>query len=171
MYRRILIATDGSAAAESAARHGIALARSLGATVHLLTTTGPFELPPGFDPSPALPVQAYIDATVLEARERLARLEKLCTRAGVPYRSTHRGTDRTAETIVDQAAAMRCDVIVMGSHGRGSIAQVLLGSVVTRVVATSTLPVLVVRDTRAEADAGKKTAKRGTARRARGAAR
>ena len=145
MYRRILVATDGSPASEAAARHGVALARSLDATVHVLTTTGPFELPPGFQPSPALPVQSYIDATVAEAHARLARIEKLCAKGGVACRSAHLGTDRTAETIVAHAESMRCELIVMGSHGRGSVTQVLLGSVVTRVVATSLVPVLVVR--------------------------
>ena len=156
MYQRILITTDGSPAAEVAARHGIELARALDATVHLLTTTGPFELPPGFQPSPALPVQSYIDATVAEAGARLARLAALCRKAGVAHHAAHLGTDRTAETIVAHAEAMGCELVVMGSHGRGSVAQVLLGSVVTRVVATSRVPVLVVRDTDADPAAAKR---------------
>jgi nucleotide-binding universal stress UspA family protein len=172
MYERILITTDGSPAAEAAARHGIELARALAATVHLLTTTGPFELPPGFQPSPALPVQSYIDATVAEARARLGRLEKLCAKAGVAHHSAHLGTDRTAQTIVAHAEATRCELVVMGSHGRGSVAQVLLGSVVTRVVATSRVPVLVVRDTSADAAAKPaKTSKPSRARRAQGRSR
>ena len=50
-----------------------------------------------------------------------------------------------AETIVDQAARSRADLIVMGSHGHGPLARLVLGSVATKVIAQTKVPVLLVR--------------------------
>jgi nucleotide-binding universal stress UspA family protein len=50
-----------------------------------------------------------------------------------------------ADRIVRAARAQRADLIVMGTHGRGAMAKLFLGSVAGRVVATSLCPVLTVR--------------------------
>jgi nucleotide-binding universal stress UspA family protein len=48
--------------------------------------------------------------------------------------------------ILGAARAMRCDAIVMGSHGRSAIGGLVLGSETTRVLAHSRIPVLVARN-------------------------
>ena len=50
-----------------------------------------------------------------------------------------------AEIIVETAQEQTCDLIVMGTHGRGGLADVLIGSTAKRVVIQSAIPVLVVR--------------------------
>jgi len=50
-----------------------------------------------------------------------------------------------AEIIVQTAKEQKCDLIVMGTHGHGGIADVLIGSTAKRVVRHSTIPVLVIR--------------------------
>ena len=50
-----------------------------------------------------------------------------------------------AEEIVRKAAEENVDLIVMGSHGHGALANIVLGSVATRVLATCASPVLLVR--------------------------
>lgn len=50
-----------------------------------------------------------------------------------------------AETVVDQASRSRADLIVMGSHGHGLLGKLVLGSVATRVIAQTKVPVLLVR--------------------------
>jgi nucleotide-binding universal stress UspA family protein len=47
--------------------------------------------------------------------------------------------------IIDTAKAEGADLIVVGSHGRTGVARLMVGSVAAKVVAQSTLPVLVVR--------------------------
>jgi len=50
-----------------------------------------------------------------------------------------------ANGIIDTAASMGADLIVMGSHGRTGLARLMLGSVATKVVAQAPVPVLVTR--------------------------
>jgi nucleotide-binding universal stress UspA family protein len=49
------------------------------------------------------------------------------------------------ETIVDEARAAGCGIIVMGTHGRTGLSRLLFGSVAEKVVKTSPLPVLTIR--------------------------
>jgi hypothetical protein len=53
--------------------------------------------------------------------------------------------DRVADTIVDEARSTKCDLVVMGTHGRRGFSHVLLGSDAERVVRQCPLPVLLVR--------------------------
>jgi nucleotide-binding universal stress UspA family protein len=53
-------------------------------------------------------------------------------------------TDPAGKVIVDYAEKNNCDLIVMASHGRGALGNLLLGSVVQRVVKQSSCPVLVI---------------------------
>ena len=55
-----------------------------------------------------------------------------------------RGTP--AEIIVETAKKRNCDLIVMGTHGQGAIADVLIGSTAKWVVRRSPVPVLIIRD-------------------------
>jgi nucleotide-binding universal stress UspA family protein len=50
-----------------------------------------------------------------------------------------------ADVIMNTAAEHRCDLIVMGTHGHGAIADALLGGTARRVVRESKIPVMVVR--------------------------
>jgi nucleotide-binding universal stress UspA family protein len=49
------------------------------------------------------------------------------------------------QAIIAAARRRRCDVILMGSHGRGGFAAVVLGSETTKVLTHSKIPVLVCR--------------------------
>ena len=61
-------------------------------------------------------------------------VSEILVRTGVPV-----------SEILEQARKMRADVIVMGTHGRGTFADAMLGSTARRVVRRSEIPVLVVR--------------------------
>lgn len=58
---------------------------------------------------------------------------------------THIRVGSPGETIAHAAKDMSCDVIWMGTHGRGSVTQALLGSVASRVVALAQVPVTLVK--------------------------
>lgn len=54
-------------------------------------------------------------------------------------------TGSPAELVARTASNGRYDLVVMGSHGRGTLRALLLGSVVSKVLAACTVPVLIVR--------------------------
>ncbi|MDP2680239.1 MAG: universal stress protein, partial [Rhodoferax sp.] len=64
--------------------------------------------------------------------------------AGLAY-SSHIMMGETAPTLVEFATDKTCSLIVMGARGLGNVAGLLLGSVATKVVKLSTLPVLLVK--------------------------
>jgi len=144
MYKNILIATDGSELADKALAAGLALAKALKAKAAVVTATEPWTAMVTGDAGFAFPVEEYEKA----ARENAARILGAASAAAqkleVACETVH-VNDFPAEGIIETAKAKGCDLIVMASHGRRGLARVLLGSQATRVVALSTLPVLICR--------------------------
>jgi nucleotide-binding universal stress UspA family protein len=91
--------------------------------------------------------QAYMAAAQEHAAHAHAQVEALCTQGGAPVVLQVRLVEDVAAAsgIVQTALAEGADLVVMGSHGRSGIARLMLGSVATKVVAESTVPVLVCR--------------------------
>ena len=146
MFKRILLATDGSAASEHAATLAVSLARTHGASLTALYVVDPYPYlgigevnPMGFD--------AYMAAARDHAAQAHARVDALCREGGAPVPLDVRLVEdvTVVEGILDTARQAQCDVIVIGSHGRTGIARVMLGSVAAKVVAHSPVPVLVAR--------------------------
>lgn len=79
-----------------------------------------------------------------EGEACLAAAKKKLDAAGIEYK-TNILVGRVAESIVRQAAKTRCDQIFIGTHGRTAAGNMLLGSVATKVLHISTIPVLLVR--------------------------
>ena len=145
MYKRILIPTDGSELSTAAIRHGVALAKALGAPVTVLTVTPPFR-PAAIDPVmvPDNPERWQQDADA-EA-ERLFRVAReIAAAAGVACECVLVMNDQPYQAIIDTARAKGCDAIVMASHGRRGVAALVLGSETTKVLTHSKVPVLVCR--------------------------
>jgi len=57
----------------------------------------------------------------------------------------HIGVGEMAATIVDFTRQLGCDLVVMGTHGRGSLAGAMLGSVAAKVIHLSSVPVMLVK--------------------------
>jgi nucleotide-binding universal stress UspA family protein len=147
MFKRVLIPTDGSRLARKAIKGGVRLAKKLGARVtgyYALETMRPYLYADGY----------MLDLEVLksfEARSRdlgrryLAEIAKAAKAARVPCDTVMTKPPTTADGIIAAARKKRCDVIFMGSHGRGELATLVLGSVTQKVLARSRIPVLVFR--------------------------
>lgn len=146
MYRHILISTDGSEVARKGVDQGLALAKSLGAKVTLLTVTELLPVYAGFDGG--LTAVAYTDYTASQraaAEQVLTAAREAAGRVGVAAETVLIENALPADAIISTARARDCDLIVMASHGRRGIGRLVLGSVTAEVLAHSETPVLVVR--------------------------
>ena len=143
MFKRLLIATDGSEFAAKAVRDGLQLAKSLGARVVVVTVTEPWLGLINADMNAiSFPIEEYERATKEEAARILGKVRDEALALAVECESLH-VNGFPAEAIIETAKAKTCDLIVMGSHGRRGIARLLLGSQASKVVTLSSVPVLV----------------------------
>ena len=147
MYKRILVATDGSKLSQNAVNHALSLADLTGAEVVALKVV------------PRYP-QTYFEGGVTLAVTEVARIEKqwqaeameavnAVKAAGqlkeVKVKAVTAKSDLISEAIISTAKKQKCDLIVMASHGRKGIKRLLLGSETQQVLTHSHTPVLVLR--------------------------
>ena len=146
MFKNILLATDGSAASTHAAQLAVGLARVDNAKLTALYVADPYPYL-GIGEVNPMGYQAYAAAAQQHAAQAHAQVETLCKTGGVAVTLEVRLVEDVAAAsgIVESAKELGCDLIVMGSHGRSGIARLMLGSVASRVVAESTIPVLISR--------------------------
>lgn len=147
MYTNLLVATDGSKPSEKAMVHAIGLAGKLGAKIT------------AFYAAPDYPEPVYSEGIIYEMMSRkdyaamatadaekiLAKIAKKAEAAGVMCETRHALSRAPWEAILAAARKYKCDAIVMGSHGRGGLAALFLGSETQKVLAHSKLPVIVAR--------------------------
>src|SRR5262245_37122560 len=144
MYKHILIATDGSELAGRGVSAGLALAKVLDARVTVVTVTEPWSAMMIGESALMFPIGDYEKAAAENATRILASTASAAKDAGVAYETVH-VSDFPAEGIIAAAKDKGCDLIVMASHGRRGLSKLILGSQATRVLALSTVPVLVCR--------------------------
>ncbi len=146
MFKHILLATDGSLASDHAAEMAVSLARLHGASLTGLYVVDPYPYL-GIGEVNPLGFEAYMNAAREHATLSLSRLATLCERQQPPLALGQRIVEDVAavEGILRTAADEGCDLIMVGSHGRTGLSRLMLGSVTSKVVTQSTVPVLVTR--------------------------
>ena len=145
MYKRILVAIDGSETSEHAFDSALQLARDNGAQLQpLYVVDNPLMAYDalGYDPS------ILRDAFLEEGGRITAEAQSSMTRDAV------RGAPRIAEVdpvgngiaqcILAAAVDLKADLVVMGTHGRRGFRRLMLGSVAERFVRMAVCPVLLV---------------------------
>lgn len=148
MFKSILIPTDGSALSKKAVDHGLALAKTMAATVTFVTATADWsatQMSELVERGVTDPIHDYEKKAASWANKVLAECEDRAKGMGVKCTTVHAKDKAAADAIVETAKNRGCDLIVMSSHGRGGIGRILLGSVATKVLTYSTIPVLVCR--------------------------
>lgn len=147
MYDHILVPTDGSDVAEIAIDHALDLAEKYDATLHALyvVDTESMDLTLGTEQVDRLRAGHFDEMEDVErkAREATERVVERAEERNVPT-VEHIAAGRPHAVITNYAEDNDVDMIVMGSHGRGGVQRMLLGSVAERVLRTSRIPVLVV---------------------------
>lgn len=142
--KQILVATDFSPASESALRYGRELARSFGASLHVLHVTENV-FARAVDAYTYIPVdlQEDVEAAAREQTETLLDDEDRRDLHAVAATVT---SNVPADAIIEYARAHGVSLIVMGTHGRRAVARLFMGSVAERVVRMAPCPVLTVRN-------------------------
>jgi len=145
MFQHILLATDGSAASEHAAQLAVDLARVHGAKLTALYVVDPYPYL-GIGEANPLGFQAYMSAALQHAAEAHQKVMALCEKTpAVAFQPRLAEDVGAAAGIVLSAKQVDADLIVVGSHGRTGVVRLMLGSVASKVVAESPIPVLVAR--------------------------
>ncbi|OCK54149.1 universal stress protein [Bradyrhizobium sp. LMTR 3] len=140
---KLLIPVDGSANASRALAYALKFAKEIGPVeLHLLTV----------HPEPVIygEIQVYVSKEKMEELQRkhsediLRPAIEAARAADVSYTSDILIGD-TAPMIIKRADELNCDGIVMGTRGMGAIGNLVMGSVATKVVHLTTVPVTLVK--------------------------
>jgi nucleotide-binding universal stress UspA family protein len=153
LFKHILVPTDGGALSFEALELAFKLAGIHGAKLSVMTALPVY--PPVYagdgyvmEPLTAKEWNAIVDkkAATIEA-DVAKRLRKLnpdgADAVAIPFIGVR--DNQPWQAIVDTAKKMKCDLIVMSSHGRRGLSALLLGSETTKVLTHSKIPVLVCR--------------------------
>jgi nucleotide-binding universal stress UspA family protein len=147
MYRKIMVATDGSTLSKKAVTTAIGMAQLCGADLVAVKVVPRF-------------IQSYFEGSIPLGANEVKRIEaqwsqdgqkildavsKMATAKGVKVKTMVVKSDQVADALVATATKSKTDLIVMASHGRSGIKRLLLGSETQHVLAQAKIPVLVLR--------------------------
>jgi len=142
--KEILISVDGSIYSYNAIKKALCLLNLENSSIELVTVA------PGTE---SLPVEITSDKEWLEkclskqeevANEIMTESKKILIESGINPKAVFSLKGDAAEEIINYTDKNRKDLIIMGSHGREGISDILLGSVSKRVLDHATSPVLIV---------------------------
>lgn len=145
MYQRILVPLDGSDTADRGLTEAISLAKAFDASLVLLSV---LEVYPMMMEMASTTTWEQIDADLREHHQRVLDQARARVQAAGLASESHledAAAARVCDVIVDQAREHRCDLIVMGTHGRRGIEHALVGSDAERVLRQAPCALLLVR--------------------------
>ena len=144
MVTTILVPLDRSPFAEAALPSARWIASRTGARLHLFLAHQPVPVLVGVAEALASAPAADLEAIERE-RSYLASAAELLARADRKPVLTNVGEGPAGAAIVEEAARIEADLIVMSTHGRGALGRFWLGSVADHVIRHVNIPVLLVR--------------------------
>lgn len=142
--KTVLVPVDFSETSDAALRYGKALAQAFGASLHLLhVVQEPYSQPWAVE-AYGFSLATLQEDWIKDARTRLDQAVTADDRTALRAKTTTLLGHPVTE-ILRYAADEKIDLIVMGTHGRGPLGHMIMGSVAERVVRRSPCPVLTVR--------------------------
>ena len=147
MYKRIMVATDGSLLSQKAVLSAIEMALQFKAEL-LAVNVIPHYIQAYFEGSFAV---SEVDSQKIEeqwahaAQKILDKVVEQAKSKGVDAQTAVVKSDDIAQGVIDKAGSFKADVIVMASHGRKGLKRLLLGSETLAVLTHAKVPVLVLR--------------------------
>jgi len=144
VYKRILVAVDGTADSQRALREAVDLATDQRAEIDIVHVV---DLTPYGTPEVGVPLSVYEEACRAQGRHVLGNATDYARHAGVEARATlrqRRGT-RLSAAIVDEARLFGADLVVLGAGSHHGLARWWRAGVAEGVVAAIDVPVLQIR--------------------------
>jgi nucleotide-binding universal stress UspA family protein/hemerythrin-like domain-containing protein len=144
MYRHLLVPLDGSTLATELVRQSVLLAKSLSAKITF------FHAQEDFGSTSLAALERVVwpslhnEHVAGDARAVLAKAAVVAREAGVEHETLTITSDRPHEAILQAAEARGCDLVVIASHGRRGIRNLVIGSQTQNVLQQASLPVLVL---------------------------
>lgn len=143
--KNVLVATDFEEASDAALAYGRDFARTFGATLHVLHVVDELAARMIGTESYVIDVVRFQEEIEQAARKRLEALVTDDDRRTLHAKAVTRMSATPANAIVAYAAEAAIDLVIVGTHGRGGMAHLFVGSVAERVVRTASCPVLIVK--------------------------
>ena len=144
MFKHILVPIDGSKTALHAADTAIELAAKINAKITVVHVIHVYPYV-GLGDGAIEGLDQYLSAATASASNAISAVQQRVEAAGVAFASRIAESNTVWRGILDAAEHTDTDLIVMGTHGRGMIDRLLLGSVTQRVLSHASVPVMVVR--------------------------
>jgi nucleotide-binding universal stress UspA family protein len=145
MFKTILVPTDGSDLSEKAVQGAIELAGLAGGRIIAISVAEPYPFTPSVEGAFAPDLNLYEKQMQKFAEMHVQKVADTAAKAGVPCETHVVQSFNPYEEIVKAATQYRCDVILMASHGRKGLNKLFIGSETQKVLAHSTVPVMVFR--------------------------
>jgi len=147
MYKRIVVAIDGSKTSDTALGEAIKLAGESVAIILLLHVCE--EMPVMWQPDAmsVVPIQDILKSIADAGAALLEKHKNLVASQGILVETKLVETvgGRTGSVISEEAQKWAADLLVIGTHGRKGFEHFLMGSVAEGVIRTASMPVLLVR--------------------------
>jgi nucleotide-binding universal stress UspA family protein len=144
MFDKLLLPIDGSDASIAAAEPAIALARLAGAPITIVFVLEPYPYA-GIGAARKAAFDEYIASGHAWAAQAFERVVKAANAQGVTTQTMVVEHTEPARGIAEAARSLGVGLIVMGSRGRTGMAKLMLGSVASKVLSLSTVPVLIIK--------------------------
>lgn len=146
MFKHILFATDGSSASEHASQMAVNMARAHGSHLTVVYVIDPYPYMGGNEMN-LVGFETYMESGRKHAERAFAHVNHLASVGGTPIQVKARLVEDSSvvKAILKTADEEHAKLIMLGSHGRGGLEKLLVGSVAAKVVAHSTKPVMVIR--------------------------
>ena len=144
MFKRIVVAIDGSRTSRRAFESALELAATHGAVLqpcYVVENAPVYYDVPGYDPS--ILRDELADQGAKLAAEANAEMKQRGVQGAVVI-AEGSSVDDVAEMVLAAAVAFNADLLVMGTHGRKGFQRLILGSVAERCLRQATLPVLLI---------------------------
>lgn len=146
MFKTILVPTDGSPLSDKAIKLAIEFAKLHGGKIVAVSVAEPFPQYTVFSEIAYVPNSDIYEKQAQElAQQYVQKVAAAAAAADVPCETSVASSFSPYEEIIKACDGFHCDAIFMASHGRKGINKLFLGSETQKVLAHSTVPVLVIR--------------------------